>query len=485
MEATSCWCCPECIESRHQRHHDQSSLLSNGLLDTRKLQPEANLHLFSDDGVVDNEDVFDAHLEVSMLDMEREHYGPRTSQSSICSQLSASMEHVMHIMAYHPKYRRCFQHTHYYLMHEDGPLPFDYRHYIAIMAAARHHCSYLVSTQMTEFLSCGGDPAWLQGLQFAPKKLRNLNELNKILAHRPWLITRQHIECLRQGCDSWSVSELAHAVVLLAHFHTLSSFVHGCGIAVDGDRSSSSESSLSTSADCDHFNYASVLEVEGGIDTLIERMKMLNEDEGDDGMTQEELLRRFEKVETAADELNASDGRKSVREDMLCFIDDTEFTYQDFAKQCGSSGITTFCAQDYSWEEHGYSLANEIYMQIATLLDEKFQMTQNLTYFTMGTNTDIDTTSFRRAVWNYVHCIFGIRHDDYNYGVVNQLLEKKLRSFIKIVTCFPENTTHKDYNSFMTEFMPSEKVHVIIMILEARLQAELLYALHAVSRYMT
>jgi len=47
---------------------------------------------------------------------------------------------------------------------------------------------------MAEFLQVGGNPAWLQGLHCAPQKLRNLNEINKLLAHRPWLITKEHIE---------------------------------------------------------------------------------------------------------------------------------------------------------------------------------------------------------------------------------------------------------------------------------------------------
>lgn len=61
-------------------------------------------------------------------------------------------------------------------------------------AAARHQCSYLVGLHMEEFLRVGGNPAWLQGLHYAPQKLRNLNEINKLLAHRPWLITKEHIE---------------------------------------------------------------------------------------------------------------------------------------------------------------------------------------------------------------------------------------------------------------------------------------------------
>lgn len=47
---------------------------------------------------------------------------------------------------------------------------------------------------MNDFLHVGGDPKWLNGLENAPQKLQNLGELNKMLAHRPWLITKEHIE---------------------------------------------------------------------------------------------------------------------------------------------------------------------------------------------------------------------------------------------------------------------------------------------------
>ena len=35
--------------------------------------------------------------------------------------------------------------------------------------------------------------------------------------------------------DNWSMSELMHAVVLLAHFHALASFVFGCGVTSETD----------------------------------------------------------------------------------------------------------------------------------------------------------------------------------------------------------------------------------------------------------
>lgn len=61
-------------------------------------------------------------------------------------------------------------------------------------AAARHQCLYLVQQHSAGFLEAGGEESWLSGLEQAPGKLRSLQTLNKLLAHRPWLITQQHIQ---------------------------------------------------------------------------------------------------------------------------------------------------------------------------------------------------------------------------------------------------------------------------------------------------
>lgn len=61
-------------------------------------------------------------------------------------------------------------------------------------AAARHQCSALVCQHVQEFEQIGVCSDWLRGLEFCPQRLRNLNEINKILAHRPWLITKEHIQ---------------------------------------------------------------------------------------------------------------------------------------------------------------------------------------------------------------------------------------------------------------------------------------------------
>lgn len=47
-----------------------------------------------------------------------------------------------------------------------------------------------VDEQEREFTRINGDPAWLGGIHFAPKKVQRLQELNALLAFQPWKVRR-------------------------------------------------------------------------------------------------------------------------------------------------------------------------------------------------------------------------------------------------------------------------------------------------------
>ncbi|XP_059588716.1 sestrin-1 isoform X5 [Alligator mississippiensis] len=331
------------------------------------------------------------------------------------------LDNVTLVMVFHPQYLESFLKTQHYLLQMDGPLPLHYRHYIGIMAAARHQCSYLVNLHVNDFLHVGGDPKWLNGLENAPQKLRNLGELNKILAHRPWLLTKEHIETAESLCE---------------------------------------------------------------VEVLMEKMKQLQECRDEEEASQEEMATRFEKEKRESMFVYFSEEEElAPTRDVSRHFEDTSYGYKDFSRH--GMHVPTFRVQDYSWEDHGYSLVNRLYPDVGQLLDEKFHIAYNLTYHTMAMHKDVDTSMLRRAIWNYIHCMFGIRYDDYDYGEINQLLDRSFKVYIKTVVCTPEKTTKRMYDSFWRQFKQSEKVHVNLLLIEARMQAELLYALRAITRYMT
>uniref|UniRef100_A0A8C1K0X6 Si:zfos-80g12.1 n=1 Tax=Cyprinus carpio TaxID=7962 RepID=A0A8C1K0X6_CYPCA len=391
------------------------------------------------------------------------------------------LDTVSQQMASHPQYLESFLRTQHYILYMDGPLPLHYRHYIAIMAAARHHCRYLVSLHSAQFLRVGGDPLWLQGLEAAPLRLRHLDHINKVLAHQPWLTAHSHIQALlKTGEQCWSLAELVQAVVLLAHCHSLCSFIFGSGS--DSDTTSTprvhhgtppgyclcdaANGNTALSVSCNHVSQCCCKQ---DVQFWIECLELFITP----SWTLFRNLSFFLKCNSILDVEQEDETMFST--DPSRFVTDPEFGYQEFARR-EEDHFQVFRVQDYSWEDHGFSLVNRLYSDIGHLLDERFRNVASLPF--------PHSPDLKRAIWNYIHCIYGIRYDDYDYGEVNRLLERGLKLYIKAVACYPDSSKTPLCPLSWAPVKASDKVHVNLLVMEARLQAELLYALRAITQYM-
>ncbi|XP_061756223.1 sestrin-3 isoform X2 [Nerophis ophidion] len=386
-----------------------------------------------------------------------------------------SVDAVSQQMASHPQYLESFLRAQHYILHMDGPLPLPCRHYIAIMAAARHHCNYLVYLHSAQFLRLGGDPVWLQGLEAAPPRLRLLDHINKVLAHQPWLTACSHIKTLlKSGEPCWSLAELVQAVVILAHCHSLCSFVFGCN--ADSDLAPLGKSPNGTPPTFCPFDAANG---NPGVPQSERRTRPRSEDSSGDVVCLKSRLHRSQEERDKMHTLQQSDVEEEEEMIYLAdpsrFITDPDFYYQEFTRR-DDDHFQVFRVQDYSWEDHGFSLVNRLYSDIGHLLDERFRSVSAL--------SSQHSPDLKRAIWNYIHCVLGIRYDDYDYGEVNQLLQRDLKPYIKALACFPDPTKTSACPLSWVPLKPSERIHVNLLVMEARLQAELLYALRAITQYM-
>ena len=169
---------------------------------------------------------------------------------------------------------------------------------------------------------------------------------------------------------------MVHAIVLLAHFHSLSSFVFSCGLTQELDTTESSQKNdhNKTQHKTDNLSRTPVSHNHGQpqmnghsdetkkqgvtVDALMLRMKVLSEK--NDEMSETELSNRFKNVELQAAELPSvpRDTTIEVPQQIYQYVDDPTFTYQDFARRGSENIPATFRIQDYSWDDHGYSLVN-------------------------------------------------------------------------------------------------------------------------------
>eukprot|EP00741_Cyanophora_paradoxa_P016244 tig00000197_g15683.t1 len=432
------------------------------------------------------------------------------------------VSHFERVMAYLPPIYEAFNATFSYVMRGPGPLPVTWRHYIAVLASARHRCEYFVRRQEAEFLAAGGDALWLQGADQAPRKIQNILELNMLMAHQPWRMNKQHVEALVRGADAWSIAELMHAIVLMSTFHSLCGFVHGSGLLPEADLCAADEEDPNEPSSPTHGGGGSGGEgsprpagssprhrsapatpatpatplagaaapADGGgeeVDTAEAiRLLKLGKDawtrSSDDKIT---LLEKASRVGGAGTSTPPSEPPSSDRPHFDCsrYIGPYRMQHSDFNVR--SNEYKGLRSTELCWAAHGYAMVNRFYPGVAPLLDREFKVTLESTDNSFACAPDVDTRPFRSAVWYYVHLIMGHSNDDFDYHQVNVILNRALKRYVKKAVTLPENLSRHDFVNFGYEMPAKEKVHVILLAAQARREAALLHALHAVNSRMT
>ena len=132
--------------------------------------------------------------------------------------------------------------------------------------------------------------------------------------------------------------------------------------------------------------------------------------------------------------------------------------------------------QEFSWHDHAVAFLQKYLPAVAEPLDDQFAVIYELTYDRLGmqrkkkrrrrkrkngnasdsvghdddddddnsgsdSDSDSDedsvnghnTEKFRRAVWFYAQSLLGVRNDDYDYGDVNEQLQRQMKGFIRKV----------------------------------------------------
>lgn len=380
--------------------------------------------------------------------------------------------HMIQAMCWFPKYYDRFNITYDAIMYEEGQLPQTWRHFIAILAASQFDCLYLVRLEETEFLKSGGDPKWLLGLENVPKRLTNLLQFINIIAHQPWRLSKDIVaSLLRGGADSWSQVELVHAILIITTFTSLAGFVFGCGIAPELE------------ADQQVYEDAFTPQESDASAATEQMLQILSSKRMEDDEGSEEKRRNFE---------TAAGVEEVISSDKICFGEN----FADLARFRGpwnmkhvdfdvrSTSYSILRQQDYSWKEHGYSFIGGFFSSVAEALDEEFQHIYNMTENTFNAAQNVNTQPFRQSIWYYVLRLKGIFHDDFNYRAVNTFMNKNLKVYVKKLACAPQTVTKYDFKDIGLNLRKEERAHIALLVIEARKQADILYACCALMKFM-
>lgn len=400
--------------------------------------------------------------------------------------------------------------------------------YIAIMAASASKSTYLYYLLLNEFKS---DPDfmlrpekysdWIDvGYDKIPQKMRDLCELNEKMVNCPWLIEPDQITKLTHRTkDQWRLSELIQAVLIIAWIHANAVFCFGIGINPEIDASrkfsnskaprakksepkkmkkSDSEISIDIQDTVVQLTTTDSEDEEDATETLRTRMAMISRirtesesrqdiDEQEMQATNLENFRRLNRQPGTFSSDHESDSDEQFNQEMFKHLSPSHRLNRQTPLNNNNllNEETELRLQEFNWKSKTVPCALDIISDqlrridndVVYLLDEKFAHIQSLTYHKMG-KEPVDTEIFRHGVWNFAHCRLGIMSSDCNYDHLERLLlDDDWRRYLEKIMKSHHDITRHDYHHFCTGLENDEKVHVNLLCLEARFQAELLYTM--------
>ncbi|EGT46406.1 hypothetical protein CAEBREN_03412 [Caenorhabditis brenneri] len=408
-----------------------------------------------------------------------------------------------------------------HMFNDISDLPAAARHYVALVASARHRCLSLMDYHRRKFLEKGGQPFWLLGIDWSHMKYRKLDYLNRMLCHRPWMVHWKNLAVLFArrtpdgGPSFFSVSALHHAVGIMTMTHAMCTVLCCVGLERRVDMTQLEIDFLNID-DIDYWEarmskYFRVIHDRAPteVEYMISEMKNTER-----GMKRPAARMCAMTAETVESLINAPAATYSSRrknyspalllgstdengEDILekeppcdypIYTHHRTFGYIDFRKR-PEKDIPPFRVEEFGWD-HVYNTINEYTDTMTNRLDRMFDHIRSLTGNTSNLSNEsgeydqneIDTAAFREAVWNYTQGLYGVRIDDYDYSKINRVLDKGTKTFIKLAACYPHKLT-TEFLRALPGFRDSEKIHVVMLISMARFQASMFHYTRAVCNY--
>ena len=371
---------------------------------------------------------------------------------------------------------------------DDNTLAKQIRYYIGIMAASYTKSYYTLRVMEIYFIDNEGDEQWLiEGLKATPVKIQIISGFLNKLASSCWSISKDDICYLKQS-QHWSIKELIEVSSIFCYIQRISNISESIGLS-------------NKIYDSKFLSYITISSKD---------IHIKDEKESDKIMKLENLKKNLEDINTQQTKMSKSkspnksnknsskeidyfdefsqeaftkkvklDGHKSDNRIVLLqnsniddifsiYIDSVNKKYKDFDQR-------TFDYEsylDFNWNDQAIHILKEIVPKMINVLHDETEFAFEMTSNTLGDAfKHIDTKQIRLAIWCYIEKIYGLERETYDYHIVNKLLDKDSKTFIKYSVCFPEQLD----KSILTQlaFTKDEIIHIILLANASRFRTQM------------
>lgn len=369
-----------------------------------------------------------------------------------------------------PSYCYLFSQTNKTIMNCEAILAANVRYYLAIISCSIVKSYYHLKLLEYLFIDNDGDETWLiEGLKSAPPKVQALSCLLNKLANSCWTITYDDL-CYLKRSGYWSIKELVQTAFICFSNIRISSIVESLGfsaLAYDAKTLRFKEGNESVQIVNENNNINQTK-----LEILKEKLEELNDI---NDINEEKLSRELSEESSVQKKIKmVEEGSSTQQPTSNCgeadifskFIDSTNKKYVDF-----DSRVFDYESHlDFNWSDQAFFILKDILDHVADAVNKDSQHAFEMTTNTLAYHKDVNTKQIRLAIWCYIEKIFGLEREDYNYSIVNKLLGREEKTFIKSVACYPEFITEDILGKL--PFNASEIVHIAVLATTSKMQTQ-------------
>lgn len=344
-----------------------------------------------------------------------------------------------------------------FLFHAEGPLSLSDRYMIAIMAASRHKCEYLVRRFSVGLLlfSDERDAAQHFLLHGPDDRLKQLREVIALLAHQPWNLTAGKIDQLINTGACWTVAEIVHACCVVTTVLALSGLTMGLAVPTE----------ISTCA---------------LLPTILPLRQIVPLPMTDSGAATQQTPAHsaVSPQDSEGQALGGLSAEAAPPQEPLPRCGSLPAVHDagtlPFSRFCGVDAIAsqpriTRGASNqslneglFSWQERGGTLVEQYYPQFADLMSSEIASVDSLLRHQDGgsmvrKNPDMESSHVWRSLRLYLLNLIGIVVDDFQYQNINNILTRGVKTFVQKSSAYPERLTLTDLGDWSVASAPMSR----------------------------
>ena len=371
----------------------------------------------------------------------------------------------------------------------DSSMFWKYKLFFGIMASSTLGCEFLLEDFKEIFKSLGGDKSWIdEGIKCKnmPEHIKGMAIINNILAHKPWVLDWRHFTEFKNGLSTF----LFQSAIILTTIQRFSTIISTLNLIINKD-----EKNINKNENLDKNNNKK--EENKTVDKINQENKFKigqneknKKENGQITINQknEIIEQRKKNIITLVNnnyakirEIEENKGNILINNNSFKkYISDLIISYTDFNPHMEKY----LYEEDFSWKRNAQYFYFDYAGKEMEYLDKEMKDLENLN--SENTNLDnqkIDIFNLREVIEKYLKLIYGIKDDEYNYHLTNELIPVELKRIIKKISLGPEQIKEQELISCLEILNIKEFIYLIFIVTSIKQKISLIFFARAYDEF--